>query len=343
MAKNNPTADEDTLANATQKLISIQDKVNEVKTKIGAFGFGLRQQVDEGGKFVDSSREFTQLGKDLGHNIETILDEPKGLTNGDRINSIAIDGQPLGDRLGLNQYRDAQTYASKQLTDAGTDRQALADMVSKHLQEQYNLHPDDLDYAVGGISRIAPNVPDEVVLAKVTSTYRNAAKQQLLEELQHVDIQNPKLRKDVSSLTNQILREGSIEAELSQKVVSKVLQTQNAIFRKLNVSSALNELSDLTSFTSVYGKGTAFKPDMSTIKEFGLGEIDAAIEPYIRALGEGKGLKEVLSSINDKTNLYRFVEHYKAGVVATSAKNKYMAKGITGDELTKKYLKITAH
>lgn len=338
LAKANPNADEEVLADATQKLISIQDKVNEVKTKIGAFGFGIRQQTDEAGKFVDTAKEMTDLGKTLGHDVETILDEPKGLTNGDRINSIAIDGQPLGDRLGLNQYRDAQTYASKELVDSAGDRQALADMVSKRLQENYNLHPDDLEYAVGGISRIAPNVPDEVVLAKVTATYRNAAKQQLLEELQHVDIQNPRLRKDVSGLTNQILREGTIESELSNKVVAKILQTQNMLFRKLNVSSAINELSDLTSFTSVYGKNTAYKPDFNTIKEFGLGEIDAAIEPYIRQIGEGKGLKEVLKSINDKTNLYKFVEHYKAGVVATSAKNKYMAQGFSGDELAKKVL-----
>jgi hypothetical protein len=338
LAKANPNADEEVLGEATSKLIAIQDKVNEVKTKINAFGFGLRQQVDDSGKFVDTAKEMTEVGKTLGHDLETILDEPKGLTNGDRINSISIDGQSLGDRLGLNQYRDAQTYAAKEFTDAGGDRQALADMVSKRLQEDYNLHPDDLEYAVGGISRIAPDVPDEVVLAKVTATYRNAAKQQLLEELQHVDIQNVKLRKDVSGLTNQILREGSIESELSNKVVSKILQTQNMIFRKLNVSSAINELSDLTSFTSVYGKNTAFKPDFSTIKEFGLGDIDAAIEPYIRQISEGKGLKEVLTSINDKTNLYKFVEHYKAAVVATSAKNKYMTKGLVGDELARKVL-----
>lgn len=337
LAKRNEGVDQEIIDTATQKLLKVQDDVNAVKTKIGAFGLGTKKQVADG-EFIDTAKRMTDIGNTLGHKVEIVSDAPKGLTNGDRINSISINGEIFGDRLGLNQYRDAQTYASRQFTEAAGDREKLSQMVAERLQKDYNIHPDDLDYAVGGISRIAPDVPDEAVLAKVTSTYQQAAKQQLLEELQHVDITNPKLRKDVSNLTNQILREGSIENELSQKVVSKVLQAQNALFRKLNVSSAINELSDLNSFISVYGKNTALIPDMKTLKEFGLGEIDPAIEPYIRQLESGAKVADVLKSINSKTNLYRFVEHYKAGVLATSAKNMYGKQGLTGDVLTAKVL-----
>ena len=338
LAKNNPLVDEDTLADATRKLIEIQDKVNSVRTKIGAFGFGTRQQVDEAGKFVDTAADMTDLGKQLGHQIDEIDVDPKGLTNGDRINSVKIGNETLGDRLGLNQHRDAEVFASKQFVDSGGDREVLASMVEQRLREVYKLDDEAIEYATGGVSRIPQSVPDEVVLARVTSTYRQAAKQQLMEELQHVDIKNVKLRKDVSGLTNQILREGTIENELSAKVVSKILQTQNAVFRKLNVSSALNELSDLNSFISVYGRKTAILPDFSTIKEFGLGEIDAAIEPYLRQAAAGGSVPDILKSINSKTNLYKFVEAYKAGVVATSAKNMYSAKGLTGDALAKAVL-----
>lgn len=338
LAKHNEGVPEETIRDAAQKMIEVQNKVNSVKTKISAFGAGTRKQIDESGKFVDSAKEITEVGRTLGHDIETLVDEGHGLTNGDRINSVTIGDETLGDRLGLNQWRDAGNYSSSQVQAANGDRAVLADSVRQRLENDYNLTPEDIEYAVGGISRMADNLPDEVVLSRVQSTYKNAAKQQLLEELQHLDIKNPKLRKDVSSLTNQILREGSIQSELSDKVTRGILRTQNALFRKLNVSSALNELSDLNSFLSVYGRNTALKPDFGTIKEFGLGDIDAAIEPYVRQLEGGAKVADVLKSINSKTNLYKFVEHYKAAVVGTSAKNSYIAKGLTGDELTKAVL-----
>ena len=337
LAKNNEGLPQEQIDDAAAKLIALQDDVNKVQTKIGAFGFGTRKQLADG-KYIDTAKRMTEIGEGLDHKITIVADEGKGLTNGDRINSVSIDGQKLADRLGLNQYRDAQSYAAKQFTDASGDREALASMVAERLQRDFNLKPDDIEYAVGGISRIAPNVPDEVVLAKVTSTYKQAAKQQLLEELQHVDITNNKLRKDVSNLANQILREGSIESQLSQKVTSKVLQTQNAIFRKFNIGSALNELSDLNSFISVYGKNTKLIPDFKAVEEFGLGEIDAAIAPYVRQLESGAKMSEVLRSINDKTNLYKFVEHYKAAVVANTARDFYMKQGLRGDALTAKVL-----
>lgn len=332
-----PDADPRALDNATLKLLNLQDDVNKIKTKIGAFGFGTRKQLSDG-EVIDTASRMTEIGNDLGRPIQTVNGVPHGLTNGDKINSVELNGQKLGDALGLNQYRDAQSFASKQLTDAQGSRQALADMVRTRLTNDYNISPDDIEYAVGGIERMAQNVPDEVALANVMSTYQNAGKQQLMNTLQGVDIKNNKLRKEVSAVTNQILREGSMESELSAKVVKRVLQGQNAIFRKFNVSSALNELSDLSSFKSYYGKNFKLIPDFKAIKEFGLGDIDAAIQPYIDELERGGSLTGVLKKINDGSNLYKFVEHYKAGVVASTARDMYMKQGLKGDLLTAKVI-----
>ncbi len=338
LQKDYPDVDEKTLSHGSADLISIQDRVNQIKTKITAGGLGLRRQVDANGNFVNTSQSLSDLGEKMGNDMTDILDEGHGLTNGDRINSVMIDGEPLGNIYGLNQWRDAENFASKQFVDSQGDPSKLAQMVKKRLEDNYNLRPDEIEYAVNGISRMSDSLPDEVVRARLLQTYKNAAKQQMLREGQHYKIANTKLNKDVSSLMNEVLREGSIDNALSNKVVRGVLRTQNALFRKLNVSSALNELSDLNSFLSVYGRNTALKPDFGTIKEFGLGDIDAAIEPYVRQLESGAKVADVLKSINSKTNLYKFVEHYKAAVVGTSSKNTYAAKGITGDALTKAVL-----
>ena len=49
---------------------------------------------------------------------------------------------------------------------------------------------------------------------------------------------------------------------------------------KFNISSAINELKDLSAITTVYGKNSKLVPDFNLIKEFGLSEIDPAIESF---------------------------------------------------------------
>lgn len=335
--RNNPTLDDATINKAAERLIDIQDKVNAITTKIGKGGLGKRvAQAD--GKFVDVAREMNDVGKLLGHNIQDVVGTPKGLTNGDRLNSVMVGDKTLADFLGLNQHRDAVSYAASQIKQAGGDRTKLALSVQDRLMKDYDLTDDDIEYAVRGIGQMAENLPDEVVQARVQQTYKQAAKQQLMTKLQDTNVVNDKLRKDVSDMANQILREGSIEHELSSKIVKKTLQTTNALFRKFNISSALNEFSDLNSFAQRYGTNLKLIPDFNAVKEFGLGDIDAAIEPYIRQMESGKSVGSILRSINNATNLYRFVEHYKAGVIAKTARDFYSAKGLTGDALTKAVL-----
>lgn len=341
--KNNPDVDEKTVVKATKQVTDLQDKINTLKTKINLGGLGKKTTVSTG-KAIDSAAELSKVGKTLGREQIKISSAGKGFTNGERINSVDIDGKPLGDVIGLNQYRDAGSYAGTQLRAADGDREALVGQVFDRLKNDYNLPDEEISRLVEGINRVKADVPDEVLHARVASTYSTAAKQQMMEQLQNIDITNPKLRKDVSDLTNQILREGSIEQELSSKIVSKTLQTTNALFRKLNVSSALNELSDLTSFNTVFGKDMAYgmaRPDYSKIRAYNLGEIDPAIEPYIRQVSEGADVKSVVKALkatNEATNLYRFVEHYKAASFLTAAERHYTKKGLSGDALTKQIL-----
>lgn len=338
LKRTNPETDEELLNSGVQKIVDVQDRINKLKTKIGAFGFGSRKTLSDG-KFVDSAAEISDVGKTLGKEQVKVTGNPSGFTNGDKLNSVMIGDKTAGDFLGLNQYRDAQSYGSKQVADAAGDNQTLARMVEQRLNSSYNLSDESIEYIVRGVSNMPENLAPEVLNARVVSSYKMAAKQQMLEQLQNVEITNPKMRRVVSNLTNQILREGSIEQAVSNKVVGSILQTTNAVFRKLNVSSAMNELGDLPKFLEYYGKDLSLVPDFKAIKEFGLGELDPALTPYIKQIEEGKSIKSVLKSINDSTNLYKFVETYKAGVIASSAKKFYTARGIGGDELVQRLLK----
>lgn len=338
--KNNPDVDPKQINEATKQIIALQEKVNSVKTKITLGGAGKKVIASKGGA-VDFAAEMSKVGKTLGREQVDVVGTPKGFTNGERLNSVYVGDKTLADAIGLNQYRDAGTFAGTQVREAAGDREVLLGQVYERLTTQYNLPEDDVARMLDSIERVKADVPENVMHAKIAATYSTAAKQQMMEQLQNLDIKNPKIRKDVSDLANQITREGSIEQQLSAKLIQNTLRTTNALFRKLNVSSALNELSDLTSFTSVFGNDMAVglaKPNYSLVKTYNLGEIDPAIEPFIRQVSEGGSVKNVASKINDATNLYKFVEHYKTASFLTAAERHYTKKGLTGDALTSKII-----
>lgn len=337
MQADNPNASSDAVAEATTKMINVQDKVNNLESTIGLGGLGRRHTLSDG-KAVDTAGELSDIGRMLNKEQTILTETPSGLTNGDRINSIETHtGETVGDYIGFNQHRDAKSYASSQTIDAKGDRAVLADAVRQRLDTEYTLPQESIDNIVATVGRIKQDLPDDLVQARVTGLYENAAVQQAMEQLQTINIQNKTLRKDVSDLANQILTKGNIERKTSAKVVSGVLKTTNAMFRKLNVSSAINELSDVGGVLTTYGRKTAIKPDFSLISKFGLGDADPALAPYIKAIESGQSLKSVLSSIDSNTNLYHFVETYKAAVLATTARKFY--KNLNGDALTKQILK----
>jgi len=335
--KDNPDLDKDIVDKAASEMIKLQDEVNNLKTRITVAGLG-KKKILSNGKAIDTAGRMSEIGRGLNKQQITINETPGGLTNGDRINSVEVSsGKTVGDYTGLNQHRDAESFAKRQFKESGGDRQKLAELVRNRLANDYDLPEETVQQISDSIGRMAKNLPPEAVEARVLSSYQMAAKQQLMKNLQNINITNKTLRHDVSELTNQILRSGSIERQASSKIVSAIMSTQNAIFRKLNVSSSINELSDLSAITSVYGKNTKLAPDFKLVDEFGLGDIDPAIEPFIKQIEEGKSVKSVLSKINSATNLYKFVETYKAAVMANSAKAHY--SNLKGDALTKQVLK----
>lgn len=337
MEKNNPNAPREVVVDASKKLIDLQNRINDLETTIGLGGLGRKRSLS-GGKRIDTAAEMSDIGKSIGKQQIEIGETPSGLTNGDRINSVEThNGQTVGDYLGLNQYRDADSFAPSQVARANGDRTALSEMTYERLTKDYNIPEENARAMADSVGRMNPSLPEEVVIGRLASTYKMAAKQQILEQLQNVNIKNKTLRKDVSDLTNQMLREGTIEQKLSAQIVKKTLTATNAIFRKFNVSTAINELSDVSGMFNIYGRKMAGVPDFKLAKEFGLGDLDPAIMPYIKATQEGKSLKSVLSSINSATNLYHYVEAYKAAVMAHSAKNFY--KNLEGDALVKQVLK----
>lgn len=346
MQKNNPDLPEEQLRSATNKLIAVQDKVNALETKITLGGFGKKVTVNNGKK-VDFAGEMSQIGKDIGKPQIVVDQTPRGFEIGNRVNSVMIDdnGQsvPIGTYLGINQHGTAAGIAGNQVKVAAGNRADLAQAVRERLEKAHRLPAEDVDYLVESVARIKPDLGDDLVTAQVTGIYRNAAKQQLIERSQTVDITNPTLKNDVSDLSNQILREGTIEQKLSAQVVSKTNRVKNAIFRKLNLSSALNEMSDMTSFYTVYGNKLEVAPsDRTIIKRYGVGDIDAAIEPYLKQIDEGADKSTVikaLHTLNDKTRLYKFVETYKASVFLTTAEKIHKQRGLTGDALTEAVLK----
>lgn len=339
----NPDVPEKTLVEAGRDVIKLQNEVNSQTTKITLGGLGKKVTVSAG-KVIDFAKRMSEVGAKLGREQMDITGTPRGLTNGDRINSVDVEYKgavhTAGDFFGLNQHRDAGAYAGTQMGQAGGDRQALAQLVGNRLKTAYDLPDEAVKYAVESVARMKTDLPENVAAGKVESIYRNAAKSQLMAKLQDAKIKNNTLRKDISELANQIVREGTTEQALSAKLVQTTLRAQNALFRKLNVSSALNEMSDLSSFFAIYGKDLKVAtPDFSMIKKYGVGELDPALDPYLKAIDSGTDVKSVLSKINDATRLYKFAETYKTGVFLKTAEKHYAAKGLTGDALTERVLK----
>jgi len=344
--EDHPEANYDQVTKAASEIIGWQEQVNKIKTKIGVFGLGSKKFKADGVE-INTADTLEDIGRRIFNNdILEIKGRSRGITLENKLDSVIVNNQKLTDFLGIRQHNEAGSFAMSETLAANGNRDALAEAVGVRLSNDYNINPNQVDYFVDQISRISSDVPDEVVAGRLQSIYQITAKRQLVDTLQRVKITNPKLKKEVNLITNQILREGTITNELSSKWVQKTNQIQNAIFRKLNLSSALNELSDLPSFKSAFGKHFSLIPDMGAVKEFGLGEIDSALTPFLKMAEDGVPMKTIMqkiksagSTINTKTNLYKFSESYKMGVAAGSAKRLHMAEGLAGDDLTKAVIK----
>lgn len=339
--KQNPNKSYAQIEKATDEMVAVQDEANQAVRNITFGGAGMQRIVSK----IDNSRikiadKIGSIGDGLGKQRTKITERTRGLTRESRLNNVRIHDKTAGDYLGMYQWRDAGTYAMTQLKETGGDVAQLAKKFRERLETEYDLPSDVVNSLTRAVTNIDKEADDMVKLGKLTSLYERAAKTQLLENLQKIDIQDAKLKRTVDEIAVQMLRQGTIEDQFTSKTVRVINSAKNAYFRKLNVSSALNELSDLTGLYNVFGKDIVkgIVPDPSILQKYNVGLADPAQQAYFKKTAK-EGLESVLKSINDKTNLYHYVEIYKASMALQAAEKFYKAKGLTGDDLTREVLK----
>lgn len=326
------------------EIANVQDRINGSKKR--AFGTTTNR--------VNSSAEFSKIGKGLGLEQTVVTAKPgHELEIGNRVNGVQINNVPAGDYMGLNQYRDAGAYTSSQAEAHAGDRSGFVDAVQERLRTGYDL-PEEKRQAF--IDALEPyrddllnegNISDELFAGRVQRIYEKAANEQFIHKSMTTDIKDARLNRDISDLANQHLRGGTIKDSVGSQAVRAINMTRNSAFRKLNVSSAMNELSDLPSFVNTFGiTNMQWKPDFSTLERYAQSGVDPASQPFLRELAEAGGnagkvraaVTKALKTANDATNFYHAVEHYKAAVALSTAEKVAKDEGLTGDALTARVL-----
>lgn len=334
----NPNATTSNADKAAEIWVDFQDKANRLVTKIGLGGAGRRRVVVDN-KTLSPTDTLQEMSGLLGKEVIDINGSASILNVelGNKLKSIPVGDSNLFEASGMGLYRDAKTMASSQHSQGG-DIGQVADSLYNRLVNKYGVDPKKANNMANGYMDAAGNAPENIQKSILQGIYQNAAKKQMIDFFMTHRITDRNLKKHVDQALVQILREGTMEQALSQKLVKGTLATTNALFRKLNLSSAINEMSDLPGFKSVYGKYFTAIPDPGAAQRYGLDDIDPSTAAYLEQVAKGSSPKEVAKTINNKTNLYKFVEAYKMAVAATSGEKYFKAKGLEGDELTKAVL-----
>lgn len=350
----------DKAVKASEMIVDLQNEIKEQVRKISFFGLGRQKNVVDsqkvasmylGGKELDIAGRFNQISREIGDNVDTLNARARGITSITKIDGVDYHGKRLSDHLGITQFRDSSAFASTQIESGDNLLKAATDYINKN----YDIDKHTKQTLFREVSNINNDIPDEIRKAKLASIYRQASVEQLTKNLGKIDIANPTLRKHVNKLADTMLSEKYIRNATSTKVVRKMLQVQNAIFRKLNIGSAINELSDLNAMTAIFGKDmvAGLKYNADKLKEYNIiaSQLDPAGAKLLNSVADGKELSSILSArfksgakkINDLTNIYHLVETYKASIAIQAAEKLHLSKlesgAITKDEFTKLVLK----
>lgn len=350
----------DKAVKASEMIVDLQNEIKEQVRKISFFGLGRQKNVVDsqkvagmylGGKELDIAGRFNQISREIGDDVDTLNARARGITSITKVDGVDYHGKRLSDHLGMTQFRDSSAFASTQV-ESGDD---LLKVASDYINKNYDIDKHTKQTLFREVSNINNDIPDEIRKAKLASIYRQASVEQLTKNLGKIDIANPTLRKHVNKLADTMLSEQYIRNATSTKVVRKMLQVQNAIFRKLNIGSAINELSDLNAMTAIFGKDmvAGLKYNADKLKEYNIiaSQLDPAGAKLLNSVADGKELSSILSArfksgakkINDLTNIYHLVETYKASIAIQAAEKLHLSKlesgAITKDEFTKLVLK----
>ena len=205
----------------------------------------------------------------------------------------------------------------------------------------------DIDYlarSVGDINGKSDTaLPQEILQSKLSSIYQEAARAQMIDLLQTTKFTNKKVNHMVSELTNQILATSKIDSTTANTVVKNILKTQNTLFRKGNVGSAMNELSDIPSMLGAFGKDFKFGYNKDMLKVMGVdGHLDPSTEAILQTVKDTKTAEKAFIKLAKKgssgLDFYKYVEALKASSVLKTSQSYWSKKGYSGDALTTKML-----
>ena len=345
----------ETINEGASMINDLKNRIDNQAWDIGAAGFGKRKIINkESGTSINSADDLFAIGKKLGRKQVEINTRSRtsDITIAQKLDDIKVNNDSLMRAGGYSQFRDADAFAGTHIK-ANVDKNGklniknLKSSAKKYLTENYNMSKIDIDYLVRSVGDINGKsdtaLPQEVLQSKLSSLYQEAARAQMIDLLQTTKFTNKKVNRMVSDITNQILATSKIDSTTANTVVKNILKTQNTLFRRGNVGSAINELSDTASMLAAYDKDLKIGYDKNMLKIMGIeGHLDPSTEAILQTVTDMGSAKNVFVKLAQKgasgLDFYKYVEALKASTVLKTSESYWSKKGYSGDALTQKML-----
>jgi hypothetical protein len=340
---------------SAEMIHNLKERIDNQAWDIGAAGFGKRKIINkESGTSIDSANELFSIGKQLGRKQVEINTRSRtsDITVAQKLDDIKVNNESLMRAGGYGQFRDADAFAGTHIKaslnkNGKLNITRLKKDVRKYLTENYKMSKTDVNYLVKSVGDINgknnKNLPQEILQSKLSSIYQEAARAQMIDLLQTTKFTNKKVNHMVSELTNQILATSKIDSTTANTVVKNVLKTQNTLFRRGNVGSAMNEFSDIPSMLGAFGKDLKIGYDKKMLKVLGVdGHLDPSTEAILQTVTDNKSAQKAFVKLAQKgasgLDFYKYVEALKASTVLKTSQAYWSKKGYKGDALTTKML-----
>ena len=331
-----------------KEYIKLQEDINNIVVKNP-----LKLTQKSGKEPISPSNVINKIGTDNGTQQQPIYGKARGLTDEDKLTSVEVPSveSPTGkvsvfEAGGYFAYRQAPSYAAdvmnRSKTENGFNSATLRNTANEYI-DRFNLSKNDAEHFKNRIDNLSQYLSDKAAEKTLEFIFRDAARTQNVGFLSsHNASGDHKLQQVIDRQSTIMLRDNSIEKSAATKMTNGILKAQNAAFRKMNVSSAINELSDLSSMLSVTGRN--FRPMFKRGIAAKYGMSEAEIDPAVMAeISSADGtvdqsklktyIKKIGRNADKYTNLYHFVEQYKLNIALTSFENMGTNQGLSGKEL----------
>lgn len=376
--KYHPEATPEMVEAATQKQVDMINAINaQTKDWDERLVEGGTLGIDDLTKKVYAAnivKQSSDVGKELGVEQTIVGGKARGITDQQKIENIRLpNGKTLYEEVGFAGHQDADTFAAQHLESGGD----IIEQATQYLTRFNRLGSEGLDRVIKNIQDRMTNIDNsgagpEVIASlkreELARAYRQASKSQMLSALRTLDIQDKKLGKIINKHASDIVVSSNLERTIANRVNSTIKNYMNQAVRTANLSSAINEMSDLAKTSFVYGLDTvsALTPRQGNewMRKYGVEHqslrTDANMldeQDFMRKLDDvtdksgninnnlveqiytkqGEGIADTIESsqILPAAQFYRYVEMSKGGAFLRAAENYYKAQGYTGDELTR--------